>query len=114
MDTSMLLSTTFQNELDNVVQQLSTKYNPEKIILFGSFANGNIQENSDIDLFIIKDNVPYHGIDRIRELDNLISYTIPVDFIVYTQAEVMHCISSGDVFIQNIFQSGRVLYDAAA
>jgi predicted nucleotidyltransferase len=31
---------------------IASGYNPEKIILFGSFANGNPDENSDLDLFI--------------------------------------------------------------
>ena len=46
-------------------QQLVAKYAPEKIILFGSAAREEGEIN-DVDLFIIKDDVPHLGADRIR------------------------------------------------
>ncbi|MDI3531232.1 MAG: uncharacterized protein PWP60_1081, partial [Candidatus Atribacteria bacterium] len=42
-------------ELSRIVKLLIEKYQPEKIILFGSLAEGRIHEWSDIDLLIIKD-----------------------------------------------------------
>lgn len=45
-------------EIDNIKAQLIEKYKPEKIILFGSSAWGE-DEINDIDLFIIKRDVPY-------------------------------------------------------
>ena len=41
--------------IDEIVRKLKTKYRPERVILFGSFANGKPTKDSDIDLLIIKE-----------------------------------------------------------
>ena len=53
-------------KIDDIKNQLIEKYKPEKIILFGSSAWGK-EDINDIDLFIIKRDVPYYGADRIIE-----------------------------------------------
>jgi uncharacterized protein len=103
----------FQQEISNIVTQLVRLYRPEKIILFGSLAKGEIREGTDIDLFIIKRDTPDLGVDRIRELDAMIRYTLATDFIVYKPEEVEERLRLGDPFIKGIFEEGRVLYDAA-
>lgn len=96
-------------EIDNIKQQLIEKYNPEKIILFGSAAWGE-EEINDIDLFIVKRDVPHFGADRIIELYNLLDTNIAVDYIVYKPEEVDECLSLGDPFIKKIFKNGKTLY----
>ena len=44
-----------RNELKRIVSIIKKGYNPEKIILFGSLANGKIHQWSDIDMLIVKD-----------------------------------------------------------
>ena len=39
-------------ELSRIVDVLLNNYNPQKIILFGSLASGNVHEYSDIDLIV--------------------------------------------------------------
>lgn len=99
-------------ELRNIVSQLINLYKPQKIILFGSLANGKIGEGTDIDLFIIKNNIPKYGIDRIRQLDLLIKYKYATDFIVYKSSEVKQRIKLGDPFIKSIIEDGKILYEA--
>ena len=79
--------TTILKEIDDIKNQLVEKYHPEKIILFGSAVREG-EEVNDIDLFIIKKDVPYYGADRIRELYRLINTEISVDYIVYKPEEV--------------------------
>lgn len=43
-----------QKEIKRITKQIVKNYNPEKIILFGSFAYGKPKPSSDIDLLIIK------------------------------------------------------------
>ncbi len=90
-------------------QQLVAKYAPEKIILFGSAAREE-EEIKDVDLFIIKDDVPHLGADRIRELYRLMDIDLPVDYLVYRPAEVAERLSLGDPFVVGVFKEGRVLY----
>ena len=95
--------------LEKLKQQLVSKYEPEKIILFGSAARDDIEIN-DIDLFIIKDDIPHLGAERIRQLYRLVDTDLPVDYIVYRPKEVAERLSLGDPFIVDIFNEGKVLY----
>ena len=102
----------FNKELQNIVNQLIKLYKPEKIILFGSLAAGKINEGTDIDIFIIKSDVPELGVDRIRQLDALIKYSLATDFIVYRPDELEQRLKIGDPFVKNILEEGKVLYAA--
>ncbi|HSV09858.1 MAG TPA: nucleotidyltransferase domain-containing protein [Hanamia sp.] len=42
------------NEIQIFVSEIVAEYEPEKVYLFGSYANNTATEDSDIDLFIIK------------------------------------------------------------
>ena len=90
-------------------EQLVAKYAPEKIILFGSAAREQGEIN-DVDLFIIKDNVPHLGADRIRELYRLMDTDLPIDYLVYRPREVAERLSLGDPFVVGVLREGRVLY----
>lgn len=97
-------------EVDYVTKQIIDKYKPEKIILFGSAAWGKITQDSDLDFLIIKKDVPYYGIDRMRELDRLIDRNMAVDMLVYKPDEIQKELDLGDPFIKLILKEGRVLY----
>ena len=103
----------FDKEIQNIVNQLVRLYKPEKIILFGSLAKDQIKQGTDIDLFIIKSDVPELGVDRIRQLDALIKYRLATDFIVYKPQELEQRLKLGDPFVKTILKEGKVLYDAA-
>jgi len=96
-------------QIEALRQQLVAKYAPEKIILFGSAAR-EAGEVNDIDLFIIKDDVPHLGADRIRELYRLMDTDLPVDYMVYRPQEVAERLSLGDPFVVGVLKEGRVLY----
>jgi uncharacterized protein len=95
--------------LEVLRQQLVAKYAPEKIILFGSAAREEGEVN-DVDLFIIKDDVPHLGADRIRELYRLIDTDLPVDYLVYRPGEVAERMSLGDPFVVGVLREGKVLH----
>jgi uncharacterized protein len=97
------------NEISNIKNQLIEKYQPEKIILFGSAAWSRDEVN-DIDLFIVKSDVPYYGGDRLLEIYRLIKANAAVDYIVYKPEEVQDRLSLGDPFVKKIFQEGKVIY----
>ena len=105
----MITRKRFRDEVRNIVEQLVEVYHPEKIILFGSLLERN-KVPRDIDLFIIKKNPPYLGIDRVRELDRLIKYKIATDFVVYTPEEVKKRSKMGDPFVKTVLGKGNVLY----
>ena len=42
-------------EAKKLAKKIAEEYKPEKIILFGSAATGDVREYSDVDLFVIKE-----------------------------------------------------------
>ena len=77
----------FEKEIESITAQIIEKYKPDKIILFGSAARGEITGDSDADFLIIKKHTLHYGADRIRELSRLINRDIAVDFLVYRPDE---------------------------
>jgi predicted nucleotidyltransferase len=99
-----------KNEIENITAQIIKKYAPEKIILFGSAAKGELHSESDADFLIIKKDTPLYGADRIREISKIIKRDIPVDFLIYRPDEFDKRLSMGDPFLKSIIKEGKVLY----
>ena len=104
------MSTDHRRAIDSITAQLIEKYQPEKIILFGSAARGDATPGSDVDLLIIKRDIPHYSADRIMELSRLIERDVPVDFLVYRPEEFEKRLKMGDPFIELVMKEGRVLY----
>jgi predicted nucleotidyltransferase len=101
----------YQKEIKKITLQIVEKYKPEKIILFGSFANGKPTKDSDLDLFIIKKTKKSPG-RRLLEVEKiLLNRKVPLDFLVFTPKEVEKRISLGDFFIRDITQKGKLVYE---
>ena len=99
-----------QKKLDKVVKLIVKKFKPEKIILFGSYAWGEPNKDSDVDLFIIKET------DNTRRTAMNIDGSIfprpfPIDLIVYRPQDVKRRIKMNDFFIKNITNKGQILYE---
>lgn len=104
-----MTNTQIQSQIDSITDQLIKKYQPEKIILFGSAAGGSMTPDSDLDFFIVKDDKKdaYH---RMVEVSGLVEKDIAADFIIYTPQELSERLRLGDPFIKSIVSEGRVLY----
>ncbi len=97
-------------EIKNITDQIVKKYQPEKIILFGSAARGDFDpDKSDLDFFVVK-NDDRVKIERAQTVYKLVEKRVPADFIVYKPQEVEERLRLGDPFLKIIFQEGRVLY----
>jgi predicted nucleotidyltransferase len=98
-----------KSQVESLNQQLVAKYHPEKVILFGSAAHESDVIN-DVDLFIIKEDVPNLGAERIRQLYRLMETDLPVDYLVYRPSEVAERLALGDPFVLSVLNEGKVLY----
>ena len=76
-----------QKEILQIIKVIAEGYDPEKIILFGSYARGKAHDDSDLDLFIIKKTKePY--LQRSRTVRRLFRpYPCAMDIFVYTPEE---------------------------
>jgi len=84
--------------LDQILHALKTKYEPEKVILFGSMATGNVGEWSDLDLAVIK-NTPLRFVERSVEVALLCQAPVGVDYLVYTPDEFAEMTADNNPFI---------------
>jgi uncharacterized protein len=99
------------NALEQILNVLVTRYQPEKIILFGSLVSEDVGDWSDIDLVIIK-NTPLPFLQRLKEVALLCDAPVGVDYLVYTPAEFEQMIAEENPFImQDVLQKGEVLYE---
>lgn len=92
-------------------QQIAEKFQPERIILFGSYASGQPTEDSDVDLLVILpfEELPVQKAIAIRQQ---IKAPFPLDLIARTPEQIQQRLEMGDFFIQDIMKNGRVLYEA--
>lgn len=96
--------------LEEINDRLIEAYAPDGIILFGSHAHGAAGGESDIDLLIIKDT-DQRPIDRRVEVEKiLIDRNVPLDIFVYTPREIRYLYSVGSPFVDEVMETGRVLY----
>jgi uncharacterized protein len=97
--------------LATVVDRIAQELDPEKIILFGSYAYGKPTSDSDVDLLVIMES-DQQGSDRSWQVARLlIPRPFPVDILVRTPAEIQKAIDLGDFFICEIVTQGKVLYE---
>ncbi len=103
-----------EQELKRITEIIVREYKPQRMILFGSLAQGTIHEWSDIDLAIVKDTSA-RFIDRIGEIFHLVHPKLSLNVVVYTPQEVAQMVETGHYFWRDeISGKGRVLYDRAA
>ena len=98
--------------IQEIVDHITREYQPDKIILYGSYAYGKPTEHSDIDLLIVKDT-DKRRVDRFVEISRLIyepGRHISISPLVYTPKELEERLSLGDDFIQEVLTKGEVLY----
>lgn len=97
-------------ELKPLIVERLRSLNPDKIILFGSYAYGTPSENSDIDLFLVKDgdepNIEAKALVKLRDL--MKKYSIGFDVL---SASSQFLAGREDPFYKHdILSKGKVLY----
>jgi uncharacterized protein len=111
--------------IDTVLNSLVTMLkpsDPQKIILFGSYATGNHGENSDVDIMVVLDNdhVSKTYTERlnkkisVRKLVLEINRKVPLDILVYSKEELNIIKEHGNDFIDEIERTGKVIYEKAS
>ncbi|MGL6105611.1 nucleotidyltransferase domain-containing protein [Romboutsia sp.] len=78
-----------QQEIDSIIEEINKVADINRIYLFGSYAYGNPDSNSDLDLCILTNDSNIRKRDLIKKIRKAISKTanIPVDTLVYEKNE---------------------------
>ncbi len=98
--------------INYVVEKIIKEIKPEKIILFGSYARGDFNQDSDLDIFIIKDGEESSRIMR-RKVDALLrGRKFAVDLWVRKPKEVeWNFRAKNPFYLYHIFKEGKVVYE---
>ncbi|MGC1376641.1 MAG: nucleotidyltransferase domain-containing protein [Anaerolineales bacterium] len=100
-----------QKAIDDVVRQIVQKFQPHKIILFGSYARGDFRPESDVDLLVVMDT-PLKEVRQAIEICQNIEYDFGMDLLVKTPQVLAERIVLGDSFLREIIRDGKVIYTA--
>jgi predicted nucleotidyltransferase len=94
-----------------VAKQIAEKFQPEKIILFGSYAYGKPRPESDVDLLVVMDTPLYEWQQRLEISRVLSPRPFPMNIIVRTPKQLRERIAMGDFFLREITTQGKVVYE---
>src|SRR5438046_2497295 len=88
---------------------IADEFHPDKIILFGSYAYGTPNEDSDVDLLVVMPAYNQHS-QSVR-IQWRLAAPFPLDLLVRTPKEVKWRLEEGNSFLTTIFSQGKVLYE---
>ena len=99
------------SKIKEITETIVKVIDPDKIILIGSYAAGTPNEDSDIDLLVIKDS-PLPRYKRGLEIHKaLIRSSVPMDVLVYTHNEFVTEKEMPSSFIQTAIKTSKLLYE---
>ena len=99
-----------QKAILKMSEQIAREFNPERIILFGSYAYGEPTPESDIDLLVI---LPFEGKNfwKSMEILNRIDPPFSVDLLARRPDDTARRYAEGDPLIREALDRGKVLYE---
>jgi len=96
--------------IEEVAKHIGSNANAEAVILFGSYARGNANENSDVDFLVIAES-KLPRFKRSRELYKLFKpYPFGMDILVYTPAEIERGRKISQSFVSMVLREGKTVY----
>ncbi len=94
-----------------IVRRIVEASQPERIILFGSWARGDARPGSDLDLLVIKES-DEPGYRRDAALYRaLAGLNAPVDVLTYTPEEIRDWSAAPQAFVTTALREGKVVYE---
>ena len=95
--------------LDEIVRRIVEVAQPDKIIMFGSAARGEMGPNSDVDLLVVKSNVHRRQTAQAIYM-NLAGVGQAVDVVVVTPKDIERYKDSFALVIEPALREGKVIY----
>jgi len=99
-----------EETLQEIIRRIVQVAAPEKIILFGSAARGEMGPNSDVDLLVVKQGEFHQGHLTGEIYMNLIGVGQAVDVILVSPDEVERYRNSHALVIAPALREGKVIY----
>jgi predicted nucleotidyltransferase len=96
--------------IEKFVRQIAERFDPERIILFGSYAYGKPTPDSDVDILVIM-NTPLREVEQAADIRYDIERPFALDILVRRPETIAHRLAMNDFFIQEIVERGKVVYE---
>ena len=99
-------------QIRDFTNEIARRFLPERIILFGSQANGTANRDSDVDLLVVMD---YEGPapHKAAEILSSINPDFSVDLLVRKRSELDERLRLNDFFFRDLVSKGQVMYEAS-
>lgn len=109
-----MVESVVQKKIEEMVRRIVERFHPQRIILFGSYARGQAEPDSDVDLLVV---MPVSGSKRRMavEIDlALAGMGLPKDIIIVTPEEMARSRDIIGTIVYPAVREGKVMYDRAA
>jgi uncharacterized protein len=100
-----------RSKISEIVDKIVINYQPDKIILFGSYAKRSANDESDVDFIIVKNtNKPKHkrGGDVRR---HLLGSLVSIDLKIYTPSEFEEEKGQEYSFLNSALENSEIVYE---
>ena len=100
-----------RDKIDLMVSRIATRFDPERIILFGSHARGDAGPDSDVDLLVVMGVVGSKREKQIELRRSVHDIRIPKDIILVTPEELERQKDISGTVVRPAMREGRALYE---
>lgn len=98
-----------RSAIRRIAQKIAERFDPDRILLFGSYASGQPQPDSDVDLLVV---MPARNeIDQALRIEESLDPPFAIDIIVRTPKNLAWRFEEGDWFLREVLEQGEVLYE---
>ena len=97
-------------DIRRLARRIAADFKPERVVLFGSHAEGRAGRDSDVDLLVV---LPFRGTPLRKSLEilNRLDVRFPMDLLARRPGDVRRRYAEGDPLIREAMDPGIVLYE---
>ena len=100
-----------QETLNDIIRRVAEVAEPERVILFGSAARGEMNRHSDVDLLVVKDGTDLRRLTA-RIYRRLYGVGAAVDIVMVTPQDIERYRDSHALVIKPALREGTVIYES--
>jgi predicted nucleotidyltransferase len=105
--------TDLPEKVQEIIRRIAEGYDPEKIIIFGSYARGDWNEESDLDILVVKETEE-SPFDRIGAVSVFCwPRELAMDILVKTPTEIEDELRRRELFTREIMREGVIVHERA-
>ena len=113
METTELPWAITQEKVDETVARIVQKFSPRRVILFGSFARGQSDRNSDLDLLVVmRQEVENPRRESVRIRRELRGISMPMDILVVSESRLQALADAPGLIYREALRNGKVVYES--